>query len=300
MPAKGSTRSFKNYQNCVRNLLVIYVDFETHHKQLDEQRGNTKVDSMHVPFAFSIVCVSTLSNFQPAPIVYCAEDAPKVFVDKLQGILDRFHAKFAKSKKMAFQEEDRKKFQAATHCYSCKTKFDHKTFKVKDHCHFSSVYRGALCNRCNLPLPRTWRIPVFAHNMKNFHSSLFIRHLSGRGPNHDVSAILANSQKNILFTLQKGVAIGKRLNDKGEEVDISRFLELVFLDSCRHLLGRLETLVSNLREEHLVCLKRKFGNGKKFELMRRKGIFPYEHFDSFERVYETKLPPSVRLIRVWT
>ena len=53
----------------------------------------------------------------------------------------------------------------------------------------------------------------------------------------------------------------------------------------------LDSLVNNLPETAFNNLKRHY-TGDKFNLVKRKGVYPYEYMDSLERFNETKLPPK--------
>ena len=52
----------------------------------------------------------------------------------------------------------------------------------------------------------------------------------------------------------------------------------------------LANLVSNLPPESFEILKRFFPDVEKFKLLLKKGVFPYDFFDGFDRLKETKLP----------
>ena len=53
----------------------------------------------------------------------------------------------------------------------------------------------------------------------------------------------------------------------------------------------LDSLVNNLPETAFNNLKRYY-TGDKFNLVKRKGVYPYEYMDSLQRFNETKLPPK--------
>ena len=66
-----------------------------------------------------------------------------------------------------------------------------------------------------------------------------------------------------------------------------------FLDTCNFLKASLATLTDNLKDagvDKFVHTRRVFGD--KFELFLRKGVYAYDYMDSFERFYETSLPPQ--------
>ena len=65
---------------------------------------------------------------------------------------------------------------------------------------------------------------------------------------------------------------------------------LTFIDSFQFMSSGLEKLVSNLPKESLKYTSQKF-KGKKLDLMARKGVYPYDYMDSFDKFNE-KLPPK--------
>ena len=64
---------------------------------------------------------------------------------------------------------------------------------------------------------------------------------------------------------------------------------LVFLDSFQFMSSSLDNLIKNLPDEAFKYTKQEFKK-EQFNLMKQKGIYPYDHMDSFDRFNETKLP----------
>ena len=63
---------------------------------------------------------------------------------------------------------------------------------------------------------------------------------------------------------------------------------LTFIDSFQFMSSSLEKLVSNLPKESLKYTSKSF-KGEKLDLMVRKGVYPYDYMDSFEK-FNHKLP----------
>ena len=63
---------------------------------------------------------------------------------------------------------------------------------------------------------------------------------------------------------------------------------LVFLDSFQFMSSTLEKLVSNLPRKSLKYTSHRF-KGTKLDLLVRKGVYPYDYMDSFDKFNE-KLP----------
>ena len=66
-------------------------------------------------------------------------------------------------------------------------------------------------------------------------------------------------------------------------------MNLIFIDSMLFMNSSLDKLVKNLCDQGFVFLSEEF-SGKKLELVRKKGIYPYEYFDSFKKFKEIMLP----------
>ena len=66
---------------------------------------------------------------------------------------------------------------------------------------------------------------------------------------------------------------------------------LKFLDSFQFTPQSLDVLSKTLVGDEFKCLSESC-IGDSFELVRRKGVYPYDYMDSFERFEETELPPQ--------
>jgi len=53
----------------------------------------------------------------------------------------------------------------------------------------------------------------------------------------------------------------------------------------------LDSLASYLKEENLCKIKSFFEEPDKFQMVKRKGTFPYSYLNSVERLQNTQLPP---------
>ena len=51
----------------------------------------------------------------------------------------------------------------------------------------------------------------------------------------------------------------------------------------------LELLLKNLTDKDFKYLSQEF-NGEQLNLVKQKGLYPYEYMDSFEKFFEDKLP----------
>jgi len=70
-------------------------------------------------------------------------------------------------------------------------------------------------------------------------------------------------------------------------------IKLRFIDSYKFLTLSLDKLASYLSKDKLRIMQREFCNlsAENFDLLTRKGIFPYEYIDCVEKLEDTCLPP---------
>ena len=71
------------------------------------------------------------------------------------------------------------------------------------------------------------------------------------------------------------------VDKKGDEKPI--FREIRFLDSCKFMASSLDKLVKNLDKDKLTSTKRYFNHNEDFELVSKKGVYPYEYMDCLEK-----------------
>ena len=70
------------------------------------------------------------------------------------------------------------KYNKARECHICFKPFGANDRKVRDHCHYSGLYRGAAHSSCNLQYKIPNYIPVVFHNLAGYDAHLFIRELA--------------------------------------------------------------------------------------------------------------------------
>ena len=165
--------------------------------------------------------------------------------------------------------------------------------KVRDHCHFTGRYRGAAHSLCNLKYRKPNFTPMVFHNLSSYDSHLFIKNLGFSEGNID--CIPNNEERYISFT--KEIQIGSYdkvvINEQGENGLETKPLhhQIRFIDSFKFMATSLDNLVNNLPKDDFNNLKRYY-TGEKFNLLTRKGVYPYEYMDSMKKLKETKLPPK--------
>ena len=96
---------------------------------------------------------------------------------------------------------------------------------VRDHCHFTGKFRGAAHNHCNRQVKKTYKIPVFFHNLQRYDGHIVFENLAKLKLNK-APKVIAKSLESFL-----SIKLGT----------------LEFKDSLQFLNSSLDKLVKNLK-----------------------------------------------------
>jgi len=117
-----------------------------------------------------------------------------------------------------------------------------------------------------------------------------------KNPEETLECIPNTEKKYISF--RKEIALCHITNEEGERKQVKR--EIRFIDSYRFMGLSLDALIKNLDPEQRKNLKKFYPDPRKFDLfdlLKRKGVYPYDHVDSVDKLAESSLPPKKRFIR---
>jgi hypothetical protein len=217
---------------------------------------------------------SILTAFNKPPVVFRGRDAARKMVKALHQEEDAIMKRVEQTVPLRMTAADVKSFGEATVCYLCKGEFVDigevdSGSKVRDHCHLTGNYRGALHSGCNLASRtnrRKFRIPVIFHNLKSFDGHIIVQ---GLRENDDVSVIPTTMEKYLTISLGP---------------------HLQLIDSLAFLPSSLRTLVESLPPEDFKCCREAFSDALMPHVMSKQ-TYPYDYMDSFARFDEKNLPP---------
>ena len=301
MPKKGTMLSFKNHHRKMRVPFVVYADFEAITVPIltcsqSDDKSYTKQYQKHTPCGYSyyIKCFDD-EIFPPVLRRYTIEEKDvnvgEIFVKSLEKDIAGIYQKFKRAKGIRITKEERQGFQRATVCHICENPLNND--KVRDHCHLTGRYRGAAHSQCNLKFKLPKFYPVIFHNLSGYDTHMFIKDLAKvKGP-WEVEGIeetrggidcIAKTEENYV-SFRKTIAVDVYDKD-GERKVVKRHIR--FLDSFKFMASSLSKLAGNLTKHP--DLQRYF-EGRQLELVKRKGVYPYDYMDCFERLNETCLPP---------
>ena len=224
------------------------------------------------------------------------------------------------------EEEDN--YNKENICYICKKEFNND--KVRDHCHFTGRYRGAAHNTCNLRYKIPRNIPVIFHNESTYDYHFIIKEIVCEFDGN-FECLRENTEKYITFSVPIKKRMENKNMDityKIKFTDSFRFMatslsklvdnvtDNIHNDKCIKCKSNLcfvramnETLLFKCidcekeyeKEINKELIERfpntyKFCNNdiNKFIMLLRKGVYPYEYMDRWDKFNE-KIIPSKEL-----
>ena len=291
MPNKDNNiLKFNNFHKQQPVPFVIYADFEAITEKIHgcQQKGNksyTEAYQRHTDcgYGYKVVCCYDDKYTKPIQL-YRGEKAVYKFMENMLEEVKwckRVMKKYF-NKPLRMTKENEHEFEKAKECHICDKKYTEKDIRVRDHCHITGKYRGLAHQECNLKLrinPEEIKIPVIFHNLRGYDSHFIMQEIGTIVKNNtytknekeikmNINAIPNNMEKYMAFMLGN---------------------HLTFIDSFQFMSSSLDKLVSNLPAEALKYTNKIFRK-EKFNLMTRKGIYPYDYMDSFEKFNKTELP----------
>ena len=108
--------------------------------------------------------------------------------------------------------------------------------KVRDHCHYTGLYRGPVHSLCNLRYKISSYIPIVFHKLSGYDVHLFIRELGAH--TSDMEVIVKNKEDYISFSIE--VPVDSYIVKNGEKKD--KLIELKFIDSFKFISSSLDSL----------------------------------------------------------
>ena len=242
-------------------------------KMEGEKRCNTEYVQKHVPcsIAFYLKCSydDSLSFFASTRDKNCIS----WFSQQLHTIAQYVDGVLKRITPMQLTPEEEQNFSIATHCHICKKLLQKNEIKVRDHCHLTGKFRGAAHQLCNLNLQDSHTIPVIFHNLSGYDAHFIIKSIakdiSGR-----INLLAINKERYILFT--KHVSETK--------------VNFRFIDSFRFMASSIDKLALYLSDKEKPISRKHCASDAEFHLLTRKGVFPYEYIDTWEKLDEEQLP----------
>ena len=268
---------------------MMYADFESILEPIQGASNNPNVSStrgvdIHTPSGWCIYSKFAYGKVTNPLTQYRGSDCVKKFCEHIISEAKRLYSSFPEHPMEPLTKSQIKEYKRATKCHICFKPFSEKKRKVRDHCHYSGLFRGAAHFSCNLQYKIPSYIPVVFHNLAGYDAHLFIRELAKYTTGMGV--IAKNTEDYISFSIK--VEVDKYVDKEGNER--TKEMELRFIDSIKFMSSSLDSLVNNLAREGHEFWGFENYNDRQRELLIQKGIYPYEYMDSWDKFKETSLP----------
>ena len=299
MPKQGENiLKFNNFHKQLPVPFVIYADFEAITKKVQgceqseemkrdkDMRSYTEAYQTHEDcgYGYKVVCCYD-DKYSKQTRIYRGENAVYKFMEKMLEEVEYCKTIIKKhfNKPLVMTEVDEQHFKTMDGCHICGEKYTDKDVRIRDHCHITGNFRGSAHQECNLKLrikPENIKIPVIFHNLRGYDSHFIMQQIGEIANKHgytnkkgekqdlNINAIPNNMEKYMAFMLGN---------------------HLTFIDSFQFMSSSLDKLASNLPKDDLIYTSKAF-KGKRLDLLSKKGVYPYDFMDSFEKYNNRELP----------
>ena len=275
MPKQGSTVEFKDGQNQFKVPFIMYADVELILELIESPNRNlyrsyTNEINQHTPSGWCVYSKFAYGYIDNLVRLYGSKDCIETFCSYIKGEAHRLYHMFPEEPMDPLTKKQWKKYKQSTNCHICYKPFTQTNLKVRDHCHYTGLYRGPAYSLCNLRYKSPSYIPVVFHSLSGYDAHLFIREIGAH--TSDMEVIAKNKEDYISFSIK--VPVEKYIDKNGEEKD--KLIELGFIDSFKFMSSSLDSLTKNLVSGG----KKLFGledySELQYDLLTRKGVYPYD------------------------
>ena len=297
--------------------------------QNNPNESSTTEINKHTPSGYSLFTHCSFDKSKNKLNHYRGKDCMKNFCKDLREHATKI-INYEKKKMTPLTTKEKIHYNEQEICYICKKEFDKsdkKKYKVRDHCYYTGKYRGAAHNICNLRYKIPKEIPVVFHNGSTYDYHFIIKELVKEFQGN-FECLGKNTEKYItIFSVPIKKKIENKnieITYKIKFIDSCRFMSMPLsklIDNlseglhnnkcvdCKSCLDYIKTkneklilkcfnckqyyekdfikeLIKRFASTNEFCSK----NLNKFILLLRKGVYPYEYMDPWERFGKTLLP----------
>ena len=283
-PDKGEhLLKFDQWHKQVPIPFAIHADFEAITKKIKQEDKSdsesfTEAYQRHIACGYGYKLTCFYDNNLSKPVeCYRGKDAVKEFIKQMfyetEYCLET--AEMLTNKYSKVENLDFESIFETKECVICGAKFNKQENRSSWFCQFSGKSKGIAHQSCIKKAwinPKKLKIPIIFHNLKGYDSHFIMQ---------EIGAIIKNKKMNINVipnNMEKYMAfmIGNHM---------------VFIDSFQFMSQSLDKLVGNLPRDKFKYTSEVF-QGKCFELMLRKGIYPYDYMDCFKKFGDKQIPPK--------
>ena len=209
---------FHDGQHQFKVPFMLYADFQSILKPVDEwcrdkknrvkterkgKASHTEKTKTHIPSGWCVHSTFVYGDVSDPLKMYRGKNCVEKFVEYIEKEVKRLYETFPRQPITKFTDVQKREHETAEKCHIYLKEFnDPKNRKVKDHCHYNDLYRGAAHNNCNLKYLIPDYITIVFHNLSGYDAHLFIKELERRFNKNDIGVIAGNKEKYINFNVK--------------------------------------------------------------------------------------------------
>ena len=205
MAKQCSTVEFKDGQKKFKVPFIMYADFEPILEPMgpvepgspNPNQPYTNEVNQHTPSGWYVYNKFAYGDVDNPLKLYRGKDCIETFCNYIKGEARRLYHMFPELPMDPLTKKQLKKYKRSTKCHICYKPFTLKDPKVRDHCHYTGLYRGPAHSLCNLRYKIPSYIPVVFYNLSEYDDHLFIRELGGHAS--DMEVIPKNKKITLAF-----------------------------------------------------------------------------------------------------
>ena len=291
------------------------------------ESSTTKINK-HIPSVYSIFTSCSFDESKNKLNYYKGDDCMKKFCEDLREHATEI-INYEKKNIIPLTTEEKINYNDQKVCYICEKEFDNsdkKRHKIRDHCHYTGKYKGAAHNVCNLRYKVPKEIPIVFHNGSIYNYHFIIKELVKEFEGN-FDCLGENTEKYITFSVplkkkieNKNIEItykikfidSFRLMSSSLSKLVDNLSERIHNNKCADCKSNLDYIKTKNEKLILECYnckqryRKKFNKElikrfvstyefcnndlNKFVLLLRKGVYPYEYMNTWERFSEISLP----------
>ena len=321
---------YNHGEKSIKLPFVVYADLECLLEKCynnPKESSTTKINK-HTPSGYSIFTHCSFDKSKIKLNYYREKDCMTKFCKELREHATKT-INYEKKDMLPLTKKEEQNYNNQKVCYICKKEFDKsdkKHYKVRDHCYYTGKYRGAAHNICNLRYKIPKEIPIVFHNGSTYDYHFIIKELVKEFEGN-FECLGENTEKYITFSVPIKKRIDNKdmeITYKIKFIDSFRFMatslsklvdsltEDIHGDKCvdcksdlsymkvidEALIFRCFNCKRNYKKEINKELIESFASTyklcnndlNKFVMLLRKGVYPYEYMDGWDKFNETSIP----------
>ncbi|XP_032458071.1 uncharacterized protein LOC100117886 [Nasonia vitripennis] len=274
---KNNILKFEDYSKSEKVPFVIYADFECLLKPTENENAFQRHEAYSIGYFIKCSFDDSLSGYRSYRRKNEEEEtAAAWFVNELKSIGEKIDVLYKNPKPMRLTDLEEISFRRSSACHICRKPITGEELAVRDHCHLTGRFRGAAHNSCNLNYKDSRFIPVVFHNL-NYDTHFILKEIA-------TSTLMKGRVNLIPHNKEKYISFTKYVDDCN--------ISFRFIDSWRFLPSSLEKLASYLKNVPIAVKEFRSDEltDEKIDLLRQKGVFPYDFVNGLDKLTTTKLP----------